>query len=98
MHPSPMPKPPKPGQTVRWRDLRHARALCWEEAYGPGPFKVLAVTDKSHLGIPAGIVLQTVAGECEINEVWLTVEESCWEESESLPRPDESLLIAFGAF
>jgi hypothetical protein len=33
---------------------------------------VLRVVDKTHLGIPACVVLRTRLGEREINQVWLT--------------------------
>jgi hypothetical protein len=63
---------PGPGQLVHWRNRRHAEALGWVTAYGAGPFVVVRVVDKSHLGIPACVVLKTNLGEREINEVWLT--------------------------
>ena len=69
--PGPMPTLPRPGQRVRWRDPRHARALSWADSYGPGPFEVVGVRDRSGQGLPAGVVLKTRLGEREINEVWL---------------------------
>ena len=71
MDPAPTPPLPPLGPKVRWRDPRHARALCWEEAYGPGPFEVVRVVDKSRQGIPPAVVVKTRLGEREINEVWL---------------------------
>jgi hypothetical protein len=70
--PAPLPRSPRPGDLVHWKDGRHALALGWAEAYGPGPFVVVRVVDKSHLGIPACVVLRTRLGEREINEFWLT--------------------------
>jgi hypothetical protein len=72
MHPAPTPPLPPPAPKVRWRDPRHARALCWEDAYGPGPFEVVRVVDKSPQGIPPAVVVKTRLGDREINEVWLT--------------------------
>jgi hypothetical protein len=66
-----MPVLPCPGQKVRWRDLRHARALCWAEILGSGPFEVVRIVDKSEQGLAAGLVLRTQIGEREISEVWL---------------------------
>jgi hypothetical protein len=96
MHLSPLPQLPRPGQTVRWRDPRHARALGWEEAYGPGPFEVVGATDNSHLGIPRGVILKTDLGQREVNEVWLAIDESRWEEADGLGEREVSL-IDFGA-
>ncbi len=62
---------PRPGQLVRWRDVRHARALGWLDALGPGPFEVVRVVDHAGLGLPPGVVLKTRFGEREINTVWL---------------------------
>jgi hypothetical protein len=70
--PTPPPRLHRPGDLVHWKDGRHARALGWADALGPGPFVVLRVVDKAHLGIPACVVLRTRLGEREINEVWLT--------------------------
>jgi len=72
--PAPMPKLPEPGHLVRWRCCRHAKAIGWADAYGFGPFVVLRVVDRSQDGIPQGLVLQTLRGESEINEVWLVEE------------------------
>jgi hypothetical protein len=63
---------PPPAHKVRWRDPRHARALGWEDAYGPGPFEVVRVVDQSPQGIPPAVVVKTRLGEKEINQVWLT--------------------------
>jgi hypothetical protein len=82
--PLPMPELPCPGQKVRWRDGRHARAIGWLEAYGPGPFEVVGVVDKSHLDIPTAVVVRTALGDREINEVWLAAEDR------QGPRPGES--------
>jgi hypothetical protein len=68
----PQPRSPRSGDLVHWKDGRHARALGWADAYGPGPFVVLRIVDKGHLGIPACAVLRTKLGEREINQVWLT--------------------------
>jgi hypothetical protein len=64
---------PRPGQRVRWRDPHHAWALGWAYAYGPGPFEVVRIVDKGTYGLPAGVVLKTLLGEREINEVWLAL-------------------------
>ncbi len=71
-NPDPAHRQARPGDLVHWKDSRHARALGWADAYGAGPFVVLRVVDKSHLGIPACVVLHTKLGEREINEFWLT--------------------------
>jgi hypothetical protein len=68
-----MPKLPEPGQQVHWRCHRHAHALGWAHAYGPGPFPVVRVVDKSQQALPAGVVVRTLLGEREINEVWLAL-------------------------
>ena len=73
MHPASTPPLPTPAHKVRWRDPRHARALGWEDAYGPGPFEVVRVVDKGRYGLPAGVILKTQLGEREINEVWLAL-------------------------
>jgi hypothetical protein len=72
MFPDRMPELPARGSYVGWRDPRHAQALAWESHYGPGPFEVVDVLDKSDVGLPAGILLKTNAGERDISEVWLT--------------------------
>jgi hypothetical protein len=65
---------PCPGQKVCWRDRQHALAIGWLAAYGPGPFEVVRVVDKSHLDIPPAVVVRTNLGEREINLVWLVGE------------------------
>jgi hypothetical protein len=69
-----MPELPRPGQKVRWRCTRHARAIGWLDAYGPGPFEVVGLVDKSRQDIPAAVVVRTGLGEREINAVWLAAE------------------------
>ena len=71
--PEPMPEPPRPGQNVSWRNLRHARAMCWTDILGPGPFEVVGTVDKSDQGLARGLVLRTQIGEREISEVWLAL-------------------------
>jgi hypothetical protein len=71
METAPVLEVPQSGQKVGWRDPEYARALGWADAYGPGPFEVLRAIDRSGLGLPAAVVLQTALGEREINEVWL---------------------------
>lgn len=66
-----IPHLPNPGSLVHWRDLRHARCLGWEQTYGPGPFEVVHVVDRTSEEIPPGIVLKTRLGHREINSVWL---------------------------
>ena len=73
LHPRPMPRLPEPGQKVYWRCRRHAHALGWAHAFGPGPFPVVRVVDNSEQALPAGVVVQTLLGEREINEVWLAL-------------------------
>ena len=75
--PSPegMSKVPEAGQWVRWRQPRHAYAIGWADAYGPGPFEVVRVVDKSGQGIPAAVVLKTDLGDREVNTVWLDLED-----------------------
>jgi hypothetical protein len=68
-----MPQLPQPGQLVCWRNLRHAHALGWADAYGPGPFVAVGTVDKSHQDIPAAVVLRTRLGEKEVNQVWLAL-------------------------
>jgi hypothetical protein len=63
---------PRLGQRVRWEDPRHARALGWADALGPGPFEVVGFVDRRREGRPWGLLIQTELGEKEINEVWLT--------------------------
>jgi hypothetical protein len=77
--PEPMPVLPRPGQKVCWRDLRHARALCWTDILGVGPFEVIRTVDRSTQGLAAGLVLRTQIGEREISEVWLALvpEQEC---------------------
>jgi hypothetical protein len=72
--PLPVTDPPRPGQKVRWRDPRHARAIGWLDAHGPGPFEVVGLVDKSHQGLPPAVVVRTGLGEREINAVWLAAE------------------------
>jgi CheY-like chemotaxis protein len=66
-----MPHLPRPGQRVCWRDAWHAHAIRWLYAYGPGPFEVVGVVDKSGQGLPAGVLIKTHLGEKEVSEVWL---------------------------
>ena len=72
--PLPMPELPRPGQKVRWRCTRHARAIGWLDAHGPGPFEVVGLVDKSRQGVPPAVVVRTGLGEREINVVWLAAE------------------------
>ena len=71
--PKPMPELPRPGQRVRWFDPPHARACGWEAVFGPGPFEVVRVVDRSDQGLAAGLLLRTEVGEAEISEVWLAL-------------------------
>jgi hypothetical protein len=68
-----MPQLPRPGQKVRWRDPSQARAWCWTDLYGPGPFEVVRTVDRRGRGLAAGLVLRTRLGEWEIPEVWLAL-------------------------
>jgi CheY-like chemotaxis protein len=69
-----MPRLPHPGQRVCWRDSWHAHALRWLYTYGPGPFEVVGVVDKSHHGLPNGLFIKTDLGRKEVSEVWLAEE------------------------
>jgi hypothetical protein len=62
-----------PGRQVRWRNPEHARAWGWEDLFGPGPFEVVGIVDKSEHGLAAGLVLRTRIGKREIPEVWLAL-------------------------
>jgi hypothetical protein len=66
-----IPHLPQPGQLVRWRCRRHADAIGWAWAYGPGPFPVVRLIDRSEHDIPPGVIVRTQLGEREINTVWL---------------------------
>jgi hypothetical protein len=68
-----MPQLPRPGEKVRWRNRRRARACGWEDLFGPGPFEVVGLVDRSDRGLAANVVLRTQMGEREIPEVWLTL-------------------------
>jgi hypothetical protein len=57
---------------VCWRDRRRARAWCWEEIFGPGPFEVVGTVDKCDRGLASGLIVRTLIGEREISEIWLT--------------------------
>jgi CheY-like chemotaxis protein len=87
--PNPLPELPRPGQWARWRQPWHAHAIGWADAYGPGPFEVVGVVDKSGQGIPAAVVLKTDLGDREVNTVWLDLEDDLgWRgyDSETLTR------------
>ena len=71
METSPSYPLPSPGQKVWWRDWRHAYALGWLHALGPGPFEIVRVVDQAALGIPPAAVVRTELGEKEINLLWL---------------------------
>jgi hypothetical protein len=71
--PKTMPQLPQPGQKVRWRNRRRARASGWEELFGPGPYKVVGLVDRSGRGLAANLVVRTRIGEREIPEVWLAL-------------------------
>jgi hypothetical protein len=66
-----MPELPRSGQKVRWRNPQDARRYGWEAVFGPGPFQVVGLKDRTDQGLAAGIVLHTDLGEQEISEVWL---------------------------
>ncbi len=68
-----MPELPRPGQKVRWRDPGCARASGWVDLFGPGPFKVIRLVDKSNQGLASGLILRTKIGRWEISEVWLAL-------------------------
>jgi hypothetical protein len=68
-----MPELPRPGQKVRWRHPQDARRYGWEAVFGPGPFRVLGLKDRTDQGLAAGIVLRTDLGEQEISEIWLAL-------------------------
>ncbi|HEY7426078.1 MAG TPA: hypothetical protein VH682_17740 [Gemmataceae bacterium] len=80
--PTPMPQLPQPGQLVHWRNVRHAHALGWVDAYGSGPFIAIGTVDKSHQGISDAVLLQTSLGEKEVNQVWLALAAGRGEDAE----------------
>ncbi len=66
-----MPELPHPGQKVRCRDFRNAHRSGWVDLFGPGPFEVVRIVDKSDRGLAADLVVQTRLGGKVIPEVWL---------------------------
>jgi hypothetical protein len=68
-----MPELPRPGQRVRWRNRRRARASGWEDLFGPGPYEVVGLVGRTDQGLAANLVLRTRIGEREIPEVWLAL-------------------------
>jgi hypothetical protein len=66
------PELPRPGQKVRWRRPEQARAWGWEAVFGPDPFEVVAVVDRSAYGLAAGLLLDTRLGRREISAIWFT--------------------------
>jgi hypothetical protein len=73
MFPELMTELPAPGNLVNWRDPQESSASgC--DCYGPGPFEVVDVIDRSHLGLPASIVLRTEVGQREVSELWLEIQ------------------------
>jgi hypothetical protein len=71
----PMPGLPRPGQKVRWRDPPNARACGWADVFGPGPFEVVGLQDRSEYGLATDILVLTELGVRAINEVWLALAE-----------------------
>jgi hypothetical protein len=70
-----MPELPRPGQKVCWRNPEQARAFGWVALFGPGPFEVVRLVNKSTHGLAAGLAVLTRLGEREIPEVWLALAE-----------------------
>jgi hypothetical protein len=70
-----MPELPRPGQKVRWRSPQDARRSGWEAVFGPGPFEVFGLADRTDQGLVVGIVVRTGLGVREIPEVWLALAE-----------------------
>jgi hypothetical protein len=68
---------PRPGQKVRWRDPRRARAWGWGAAFGLGPFEVVGIINRSDQGLATGLVLRTRLGDQEVSEVWLAPDGGC---------------------
>jgi hypothetical protein len=68
-----MPELPRPGQKVRWRNPQDARRSGWEAVFGPGPFEVFGLADRTDQGLVVGIVVRTGLGVREIPEVWLAL-------------------------
>jgi hypothetical protein len=62
---------PQPGEEVRWRHPRRALALGWFDVFGPGPFTLVGVLDRSDQDVPLAFVIQTEFGDKEIDAVWL---------------------------
>jgi hypothetical protein len=68
-----MPELPQPGQKVRWRDPRNARASGWLDLFGPDPFEVVRIVHNSDPGLAAGLMVHTRLGERESPEVYLAL-------------------------
>jgi hypothetical protein len=71
--PGRMPERPRVSAKVRWRDPGNARAWGWVDLFGPGPFELVGVVDRSGHGLAASLVLRTGLGDREIPEVWLAL-------------------------
>jgi hypothetical protein len=41
--------------------------------FGPGPFRVRSVVDRSALGLLSDLLLDTELGECPICSLWVTL-------------------------
>jgi hypothetical protein len=64
---------PRPSRQARWWDPCRARAWGWEAVFGPGPFEVVRLVDRSDQGLGTGVVVRTGLGEREISAVWLAL-------------------------
>lgn len=60
--------PAEPGEQVRWRHPRLAIARGWLQAYGPGPFEVVALMTALN---PPAYLVRTERGEHIVNVQWL---------------------------
>jgi hypothetical protein len=68
-----LPELPRPGQRVRWRNPRDARAWGWAGLFGPGPFEVVRAVARADPALAADVVVRTRLGERAIPEVWLAL-------------------------
>jgi hypothetical protein len=61
------------GQRVWWRNYHRAETNGWVESFGPGPFEIVYVVDRSWQNLPDGLILKTKMGEREINAIWVSL-------------------------
>jgi hypothetical protein len=63
----------QPGDWVRWRHPRLALARGWFNAYGPGPFEVMALLPSPERALPVAYLVRTAAGEHLLDAAWVGV-------------------------